>query len=289
MRDTSPLPYPRFPPERFAPPWSATGAPASALDALLAPLLMRAGEVAVSRFGAAQVRRKDDGTPVTDADLAAQAILLDGILAAFPRDGVEAEEDARREGGPRLWSIDPLDGTAAFSEGLAYWGPCVAALERDRVVAGALWLPRVREYYFLEAGLGAFRNGAPLNPLPKDPAREPCRLSVLYIPSRLHAGARLDWPGKARCLGSSAAHLALVAAGSAAAALVPPGWKRWDTALGLALIEAVGGGAMLPDGRALDPVAHEGQPFVVGDVGALSWLTTPGRLRPLTAEPSFRD
>lgn len=278
-----PLPYPSFPAERHGPPWSASGGPVSAMDALIGRLLVEAGRAASSRFGAANATRKADGTPVTDADREAEAVLLAGLVAAFPEDGIEAEEGGLRAGGPRRWFVDPLDGTASFSEGLAYWGPCLAAVEGDRTLVGALWLPRIHEYYFFEAAQGAFRNGAPLPPLPPDD-RAPDRLSVLYVPSRLHAGARIDWPGKLRCLGSVAAHLSLVAAGCGAAALVPSGWRPWDTAAGLALIHAVGGRAVLADGQPLDPARHAGLPFAAGAPAALRWLSAPGRIEPVARE-----
>lgn len=246
------------------------------MDAMLGPLLLRAGAEASARFGDPAVERKGDGTPVTGADHAAQALLVASLRDAFPEDGIRAEEDVAHEGGPRTWVIDPLDGTAAYSEGLAHWGPCLARLEGQEAQVGALWMPRIREYYYFERGLGAFRNGAPLPPLTARGA--PGRLSVLYVPSRLHAGARLDWPGKLRCLGSIAAHLALVAAGCASAVLVPAGWQHWDTALGLALIEGVGGSAMLPDGQRLDLSRHGGLPFAAGAPDALAWLSAPGRI-----------
>ncbi len=282
---SSPLPYPRFDPERHPPPWSIGGRAASEADAFLGELLLLAGEEASGRFGDPSPLRKKDGTPVTTADRAAQDVLIAGLLARFPGDGIQAEEDVERAGGPRTWIIDPIDGTAAYSEGLAHWGPCVAALEGGRASLGALWMPRIREYYYFEAGLGAFRNGAPLPRL--RPLGAPGRLSVLYVPSRLHAGARVDWPGKLRCLGSVAAHLCLVAAGCASATLVPAGWRLWDTALGLALIEAVGGSAVLPDGRPLDPALHVGLPFAAGTPEALAWLSEPGRIA--LSRPDPRD
>lgn len=279
------LPYPRFPEESFAPPWSATGRPASALDALLGALLKRAGDLALSRFGAPMVERKADGTPVTNVDRDVEALIVAGLREAFPEDAVEAEEGGGCAGGARTWVVDPLDGTAAYSEGLAHWGPVVAAIEGGVVVAGAIYLPRLREYYFVERGLGAFRNGAPLPPLSRDAEAAPTSLSVLYVPSRLHAHAELRWPGKARCLGSLASHLALVAAGAAAGALIPAGWRAWDTAAGLALIEAVGGRALAVDGQPFDLHDHAGQAFVVGHAGAVAWLAKPGRvtLRPKSA------
>ena len=89
---------------------------------------------------------------------------------------------------------------------------------------------------------------------------------------------RLHWPGKCRSLGSIAAHLALVAAGSASAALIPAGWQPWDTACGLALIHSVGARAETFSGQPLHIEQHIGQPFIAGLPSAVEWLRQPGRL-----------
>lgn len=249
-------------------------------------MLSEAGEALLERFDGpshdlSTVRRKRDGSPMTEADQAAERILAAALAAAFPADGIVGEETGRRAQGARTWVVDPLDGTASFTEGLAHWCATVARLDErpDGTLlpaVGAIWLPRLREYYFVESGLGAFRNGRPLPPLERPRL---ARYEVLFVPSRLHARARLDWRGKARSLGSIAAHLALVSAGAAVAALVPAGWHAWDGAAGLALIEAVGGRAALTDGSPLTLPLHEGRPFVAGAPAAVEYLLEPGRIR----------
>lgn len=272
-------------------PWTETGTPASPLDAALGPLLVAAGREAMSHFRRATRTLKPDNSVVTEADHASERVLVEGLAARFPADAILAEEGQARPGGPALWVVDPLDGTAAFTEGLAYWGPTAGRLLDGRVAAGALWLPRIGEYYFGELGVGAFRGGTRLPRTPWAGGR-PGANDVLYVPSRLHAGAELDWPGKARCLGSVATHLCLVAAGAACGALIGPGWRRWDVAAGLALLHQVGGLARLPDGQDLDVGLHEGQAFMAGSPDATAWLAAPGRVtlrrRPASPAPETR-
>lgn len=274
------MPAPTAPPGRPSP---LPGAPVSHADAALRPILAEAGAVALAHRGHLDVSRKDDGSVVTAADRAAERVLVAGIRAAWPDDALEGEEGAAREGSApdaRRWVIDPIDGTAAFVEGLAHWGPTVARIDAGEVQVGALWMPRLAEHYFFERGVGAFRNGAPLAPLGAGRVR---RGAVLYVPSRLHRVVRLDWPGKARNLGSHAAHLCLVAAGAAQAVLIGPGWSTWDTAAGLALIEAVGGVARrLPDGAPLHVVRDAAAPFVAGTAAAVEHLLQPDALRALS-------
>jgi myo-inositol-1(or 4)-monophosphatase len=217
------------------------------------------------------------GSPVTAADREAEAVLVSGLAAAFPADAVSAEEGARRPGGPGRWFVDPLDGTSAFVEGLAHWGPSLGRIEGARITHGATWFPRTRDHWYV-AGDRAWRDGRPLPRLAEEAGR-PRR--PLFVPSRVHAWLRLDWPAKVRCLGSTAAHLALVASGGAEAVFVGAGWQPWDTAAGLALIRAVGGRTAQLDGRPLDFAADVGTPFVAGSARAVDWLTRPGRIAPL--------
>jgi myo-inositol-1(or 4)-monophosphatase len=233
-----------------------------------------------------QVRRKADATLVTDADLAAEAILVEGLRRLWPADAIVSEECGQvgQPGSGATWLVDPIDGTSAFTEDLAHWGPTIARVVQGRVALGATWLPRLRELYLVESRAGVCRAWFGAEPLPA-PASDPPR--VVYLPSRFHAHFGLRWRGKGRCLGGTAAHLALVARGAAAAAIVAPGWARWDTAVGLALIEAVGGAAaLLEGGGPLDAVAHAGLAFVAGTPAAVAALQEPGALLPLPTETS---
>ncbi len=233
-------------------------------------------------FGDGHPRKKADGSWLTDADLAAEAVLLEAIGRDWPEDTILSEERGAIPGRPDArWVVDPLDGTSAFTEGLAHWGPAVARLVTvggaERVDFGAIHLPRLGEHYYVEGGVGWF-NGAVLPPLDRE--RIP---RVLYLPSAFHRNFNVAFTGKARCLGGTAAHLALVARGSALAVIVAPGWSIWDTAAGLALIEAVGGRALrLTDQAPLDPLRDTGAAFVAGEARAVAELASPGRVAPIS-------
>ena len=66
------------------------------------------------RFRRVSSTQKDDGSPVTEADRAAEAIIVAGLQEAFPDDGLRGEEGAQRPGDGRCWYIDPIDGTTNF-------------------------------------------------------------------------------------------------------------------------------------------------------------------------------
>lgn len=213
---------------------------------------------------------------MTEADLIAEQILVEGIEAAFPGDAIRSEEGMGATGaGGRQWMVDPLDGTGSFLEGLAHWGPTVGLLDEGAPIYGALYWPRTGDYFHAEEGVAWWDE----EPLPKIAVEAPTRRGILYIPSRLHAYVRLGWPGKARNLGSIAAHLALVATGGAAGALIPGGWKPWDVVCGMALLDCVGGEARTFNGDPLSIPAHSGQAFIAGNPAVVAYLLQPDRLR----------
>ncbi|MEC7947392.1 MAG: inositol monophosphatase family protein [Myxococcota bacterium] len=251
------------------------GAPVDEVDALLRPLLLAAGELALDGFRRVRVDRKQDGSVVTAVDRGAECLLFDGLRAAFPRDGIKGEEGATHQGGPAYWVVDPLDGTLAFTEGLAHWGPSLARIREGRIDAGATWLPRTRDHFYVRDESEAFLDGARLAPLPTAAGRP---RGSIFLPSRFLFHVKLDWPGRVRGLGSIAAHLALVATGGVEACIVGPGWSPWDTATGMALIRAVGGQVRALDGAPLDFLADVGIPFVAGTARATEWVTAPGRI-----------
>jgi myo-inositol-1(or 4)-monophosphatase len=231
-------------------------------DALHA-LLVEAGQAALRRFRNAPVRWKADGTEVTDADRESEAVLVAGIERLWPEAGIVSEEGARRESSDvrgDVWYLDPIDGTSAFLDGLAHWGPTVCLVRDGELTAGALWFPRLNEFWYAERGAGAWRDGQRLAPADPGP---PGRHHSLYLPSRYHRRMPFAWPGKVRALGSSAAHLAQVAAGGGVGTIIPS-WQLWDVGCGILLIEEAGRVVIGLDGGSVDPLATPGQPFVAG-------------------------
>lgn len=232
-------------------------------------------------------RTKPDGTPVTDADLAAEAVILQGLAREFPGDTFVTEEGGGEPGEGPWWVVDPIDGTSSFVEGLAHWGPTVARVVRrdgrPEVECGALLLPRLGEHYHVEAAgpdRGAWFNGRAMLPFSERPSAR-----TAYLPSRFHTHFRLQYRGKTRCIGGTAAHLALVGRGAAELVVVAPGWSTWDTAAGLALIAVLGGrAARLDTGGPVDPFAHEGLAFVAGTPEAVDAVLRPGAIKPAVEE-----
>lgn len=245
---------------------------------LLLEILAAADDVARTHFErGVDVRNKPDGSLVTDADIEAEKVILEGLRLYFPNDDLWSEESGESaavgEPSTHRWVVDPIDGTSAFVEGLAHWGPSLARIDSSgRVLLAATSVTRLREVWWLYEGRAYFGD----KELPPLTTGAP---QVLYIPSGLHKRAQLKWMGKARCIGGTAAHMALVARGSAMAVFVGPDWHLWDVAAGLGLIEAVKGVARrLSDGAPLQLLADVGAPFIAGNPDVVEALLAAGAL-----------
>ena len=138
-----------------------------------------------------RVERKADGSPVTMADRLIEERLRHAIMRAFPGEAIVGEEfggDLR----PRsaYWTIDPIDGTRAFSRGLPSWGILVGRVEEGRAVLGVCDFPAVGVRLVVARGLGAFeRTGTQTKRLPR--ARPVKRLDDAVI---FHGGSHW-WQG----------------------------------------------------------------------------------------------
>jgi len=150
----------------------------------------------------------------------------------------------------------------------------VCLVEGGELTVGAFWLPRLNEFWYAESGVGAFKNG---RRLPQCGNQSRSYDQVLLLPSRFHRVGPLDWPGKVRVLGSSAAHLALVAAGGAVATIIPR-WCLWDVGCGILLARETGHLVRTLDGHELSVVEQQGLPFMVGASNALQYLLAEDRL-----------
>ncbi len=204
--------------------------------------LVQAGVTAMEHFRHVTPRWKESRSYVTEADLAVQASLVAWLRARYPRDGIIAEEDGCRvkpQGSGRVWTLDPIDGTASFVAGLPLWGLGLGMMVGAQARAGYFYIPMTGDFYACVPGVGVRRNGQKAGL--KDPAPLH-RESVLLSISRTHQAVHVHdaYPGKIRSLGSTIGHMCFVATGSADAALLGRVWI-WDLLPGWALLKAAGG------------------------------------------------
>lgn len=222
------------------------------LTRIEAALHRAASVLAAFRPEALAIRRKADGSPVTEADLAADEALRRALPA--PGEGWLSEEspdDASRLACRRVWVVDPLDGTREFLAGLPEWCISVGLVESGVAVAGGVYAPARGELYLGAVGLGATLGGYPLHPVRRR------RLEEATVLLGRGGGRSPAMPFEVRAVGAAAYTLALVAAGRGDAHWSRDPKAEWDVAAGTALIHATGGLVTTWDGA---PVVFNGWP-----------------------------
>jgi histidinol phosphatase-like enzyme (inositol monophosphatase family) len=114
------------------------------------------------RFRRVATEIKQDGSPVTEADRAAERAIRGHLRAAFPEIAIQGEEygEEGARSGPR-WLIDPIDGTIGFSRGIPLFTTLIALVEDDEPLVGLIDCPGVDERYVGWKGGGCRRNGVP--------------------------------------------------------------------------------------------------------------------------------
>lgn len=136
-----------------------------------------AGAAILPWYGAAIARMKPGNTPVTEADFAANEIVLRALAAAFPADGILSEESVdttERLHAERVWIVDPLDGTREFLNKTGDFAVMIGLAVAGRAVLGVIYQPVTDSLYTAVAGRGAWveRDGRKerLSCRPVDPA-----------------------------------------------------------------------------------------------------------------------
>lgn len=209
-------------------------------------LAWRAGRVAMAHYQTGiAAESKDDASPVTEADRAAERLLRELIEARFPADGILGEEfGADRPGRPRRWIVDPIDGTRSFVRGVPLFGCLVALEEEGEPVVGVIHFPALAETVYAAAGEGCWWNGrsARVSEIASLGDALVLTTDVENIDAR---GRRSGWDrlrraaGTVRTWGDCYGH-ALVATGRAEA-MLDPVMSVWDAAALQPIIEEAGG------------------------------------------------
>ncbi|MFL6844588.1 MAG: 3'(2'),5'-bisphosphate nucleotidase CysQ [Allosphingosinicella sp.] len=127
-------------------------------------IVREAGRLAAARCGTDFGRwEKAPGNPVCEIDLEVDAFLREKLSRLDPEAGWLSEEtlDASdRIERPRLWVVDPIDGTRDYLRGRPGWCVSVALVEERTPLIGVLDAPVRGEHWTAERGRGAWRNGA---------------------------------------------------------------------------------------------------------------------------------
>lgn len=239
-----------------------SGNDAAALADALVPIALEAGRATLKYFGhQIEAGRKADGSPVTKADVAAQAQIIPALAALTPDIPIIAEESAVEgdlaDGVPsgRFWLVDPLDGTKEFLRGSDEFTVNIALIEDGAPVLGCVHRPVAGMTYWGDGQIAYMM--VPTGARTVITVREPPEDGLVVVGSKSHAdpeamAAYLDGrPVKAqRAIGSSLKFV-LVAMGEADLYPRFGTTMEWDTAAGDAVLRSAGGEVTTLDGTAL--------------------------------------
>jgi myo-inositol-1(or 4)-monophosphatase len=183
---------------------------------------------------------KAGGSPVTDADLAADSLLKRRLLEAVPEAGWLSEEtidDFERLSHRRLFIVDPIDGTRAFVIGDPRWAVSAALVVDDRPVAGVVYAPALHETYAATRGHGATFNGAALAPVARWPPRVAVGPKAMIQAMAAELGATVEIAPR---IPSLAYRLCMAARGVVDFALAAENSHDWDIAAADIFLEESG-------------------------------------------------
>ena len=235
-----------FPPSRpddeGAPGAARRGAEADL--ALVIAAAQAAGALALRlREAGLEVDFKAGESPVTNADLAADALLKETLRGARPDYGWLSEEtadDSSRLAARRVFVVDPIDGTRAFLAGEPFWTVCIAVVDDGRPRVGVVFAPQLAETYAAAAGAGATLNGQLIRASGAG-AIEGCGM-IAHPALFQHEDWPEPWPAmNVSRRNSTAYRLCLVASGAADATVTFAPKHDWDLAAADLIAREAGG------------------------------------------------
>ena len=236
----------------------------------------RAGAVVMRYFGRdLAVEHKTPTQPLTEADLAADALLREMLTGARPGYGWLSEEtldSPDRLGRKRVWIVDPIDGTSSFIAKVPEFAISVGLVEDGEVIAGVIFNPARDELYHAVRGRGAHvsRAGRAAVPLRVSGRTADESLTILASRSEIAAGELDPFSDAWRIepAGSTAYKLAGVAAGHGEAFVSRGPKSEWDICAGVLLVSEAGG--LTTDLHGDAPRFNRDDPYVHGILSASS-------------------
>ena len=215
---------------------------------LATDLARRAGALALSMH--ADLEGHDTkSTPtdvVTEADRACEQLLVDGIRAARPDDGILGEEGASTQGTTGVeWVVDPIDGTVNYLYGLPQWAVSIGVEVDGEALVGVVYDAPKDELWTAVRGGGAFLDGRPLRcSAVQDLAQTLVATGFSYDARRRwvqaqHLANVLPLVRDLRRLGAGSLDLCSVAAGRVDA-YYEQGLNPWDMSAGLLIATEAG-------------------------------------------------
>lgn len=211
-----------------------------------------AGVLLVRMQRSVVAREKRPKDLVTEADVTAQRLIAEMILARYPdhqflgEESPEAEQLGTVEASGYRWIVDPLDGTTNYAHGFPSYAVSIAVEFRGQVLAGVVLDPVLDECFRASRGSESRLNGAPIQP--SSCRRLEAAMVAVSLPASIQRASRevqrfvevMTEAQAVRRLGSAALNMCYVAAGRLDAYWASS-VKAWDVAAGALILEQAGG------------------------------------------------
>lgn len=141
-----------------------------------------AGKATLPHFQSRHFVLKEDRSPVSDGDLAAERLIRERLATTFPDHGILGEEGGCSGDADHRWVIDPIDGTKSFVAGVPLYATLLSYEEHGQPLIGVCYFPALDELLYAEKGAGAYFQGSRIRvPQEMEPAR-----SILCCGSLTH-------------------------------------------------------------------------------------------------------
>ncbi len=233
-----------------------------------------AGKLILDCFGRErELTKKGFRDFVTDADYAAQNLIVARVREQFPAHGFLAEEEdtTLSDEAEYVWIIDPVDGTTNYSRNIPLFSVSIGVVQAGKPIVGVIYDPMRDELFWGTKGRGAFLNGQSIHVsgidslgdaiIGHDWSRPPAMRDVILdkLTQLIHQTRSI------RCVGSAAIALGWVASGRLDAYFNPK-LSAWDVAAGQLILEEAGGKMS----------GFQGEPFALDN--ANSWSLASNQL-----------
>ena len=220
---------------------------------ILTSLAVSGGEAILSRYESADhAMSKPDSSPVTEADLAADAVIRAGLAAEFPDIPAVTEESAESHalsGARRFFLVDPLDGTKEFVQRRGDFTVNIALIEDGAPVFGVVYAPARDRLFVGVVGEGAWEETPSTGAKRAIRARDADNEALCVVATKSHPNPETDaYIARYRIAdlknAGSSLKFCLVAAGEADLYPRLGPTMEWDTAAGHAVLAAAGGAVL---------------------------------------------
>ncbi|MEP6615669.1 MAG: inositol monophosphatase family protein [Ginsengibacter sp.] len=245
--------------------------------------MLKSTLVKAAEAGAGELQRFFNGTfsisnkegmnnLVTEADHAAEKVIIETIKKDFPHHEILSEEiGSMGKDQEYKWIIDPIDGTVNFANGIPLCCVSIGVEFKGSMILGAVYNPNMNEFYFAEKGSGATLNQKKISVSSKTEVISSCLVTgfpYTYLDEPngpLQVFEKLIRKGiPVRRLGSAAIDLCWVAAGRFDG-FYEHKLQAWDSAAGFLMVQEAGGKVTDFDGNDYSPY----QPHILATNGKI--------------------